>query len=411
MKVLYFMNHVDQGGAALALYDLIVELKRTIKGYHPIVVTGKNNTLNKMFTEINVENYSADFKNFLSSYKNPLCLTRPALMFRYSICMKRAINQIERKIDFTSINLIHSNLNRIDIGAILAEKHKIPHIWHIREHANIYTGFFHLKPAVEPIDFNLVSVKQNPVQYMNGFNLVSVKQNYFIAISQSVKNEWIRKGVEKNRIRLIYDGIRTELYENVETQTMQSEIRKAEIQLRMIFLGGYCKEKGQEELIKALFKLLPSERQALHVDFYGSGNKNYINYLKKFADELIASGTVSFNSYDPKISSRLYTYDIGFNCSNAEGFGRVTVEYMMAGLCPIVSSTGANPEIVDDGINGIVYQKGNIDDLCKKIRVVLSEKEKTIEYGRAAQRKAINLYSMTAHAKSIMELYRKILNI
>ena len=42
MKVLYFMNHVGQGGAALALYDLIVELKNKTD-IEIVVITGKKN--------------------------------------------------------------------------------------------------------------------------------------------------------------------------------------------------------------------------------------------------------------------------------------------------------------------------------------------------------------------------------
>lgn len=40
MRVLYVMNHVGQGGAALALYDLIIELKKT-GDVEAIVITGK----------------------------------------------------------------------------------------------------------------------------------------------------------------------------------------------------------------------------------------------------------------------------------------------------------------------------------------------------------------------------------
>ena len=62
------MNHADQGGAALALYDLIAELKKSTD-IEAIVITGKNNNLNKMLSEIGIENYSLPFKNFASSQK------------------------------------------------------------------------------------------------------------------------------------------------------------------------------------------------------------------------------------------------------------------------------------------------------------------------------------------------------
>lgn len=37
MRVLYFMNHADQGGAALALYDLVKEIKENHKEVEPKV--------------------------------------------------------------------------------------------------------------------------------------------------------------------------------------------------------------------------------------------------------------------------------------------------------------------------------------------------------------------------------------
>ena len=53
MKILYFMNHADKGGAMLALYDLLVELKK-YKDIEPIVITGKKNKFNKMLDEIEI---------------------------------------------------------------------------------------------------------------------------------------------------------------------------------------------------------------------------------------------------------------------------------------------------------------------------------------------------------------------
>ena len=50
------MNHADQGGAALALYDLIIEIKKNSE-IVPVVITGKNNHLNQMLSDIGIENY------------------------------------------------------------------------------------------------------------------------------------------------------------------------------------------------------------------------------------------------------------------------------------------------------------------------------------------------------------------
>ncbi len=409
MRVLYFMNHVDQGGAALALYDLIVELKKTYDDFYPIVITGKRNKLNKMLDEIEVENYHADFKNFMSSYREPFFLTEVALMVRYEVGKRKGIKQIEDVIDFSSIDIIHSNLNRIDIGAILAAKHGIAHLWHIREHAAIFSGI--LRPHLvtgesDTNSFNLISVKRNPIKYMNDFNLISMKGNYFIAISESVKSEWIKKGLPEKNIYLIYDGVRDELYKDVVNKRKENS-QDSDDKIKIVFLGGYCKEKGQEEFLNALRQLTSEELSKIYVDFYGNGEQWYIDYIKELARPLISKGVVKINSYDPEISSKLCNYDVGVNCSNAEGFGRVTVEYMMAGLCPLVSNTGASPEIVDNMHDGIMYEKNNIADLREKVLFLVKNPGVVIDCGKAAREKSIRDFSMSRHAHCVYELYQK----
>lgn len=133
MKILYFMNHVGQGGAALALYDLIVELKSNYD-VEMVVFTGKQNQLNGMLDSIGVENHVAPYKNFMSSTHYPIWLWRVLLRIRHDICLPFAIRKIEKEVNVTDFDIIHSNLNRIDIGAILAKKYSKPHLWHIREH-------------------------------------------------------------------------------------------------------------------------------------------------------------------------------------------------------------------------------------------------------------------------------------
>ena len=382
MKILYFMNHVDQGGAALALYDLIKELKDNYDDIVPIVVTGKKNGLNKMLEEIGVENYSAQYKNFMSSYKKPEWIYRVMLNVRYKMGQYCAIKRLEKIIDFSEIVIIHSNLNRIDIGAILAQKYKIPHIWHIREHG-------------DGSDFKLTSVMRNPIRYMNSFN------SYTIMISNSVEKVWELKGLNNKKMRLIYDGVRTELY-NIETKQDNRN-------LKMIFMGGYDKNKGQEDLIDAL-KTLPEDlKRLIQIDFFGNGSEKYIKYLKNKIYENGLEKVMKINSYQHDIWKHISDYDIGLNCSHGEGFGRVTVEYMMAGLCPIASDRGATPEIIENGITGIIYDSSSSEELKNSIIWALNNRKAIRKMGIDASEFAKKEFSMSKHAREIRELYYEVI--
>lgn len=378
--MLYFMNHADQGGAALALYDLIKEIKNNHNDIEPIVITGKRNRLNEMFDNLGVENYAAPFKNFISSYHSPVAIWKIAYFIRYYTSKKRAIKQIENYIDFSTIDLIHSNLNRIDIGACLSKKYNIPHIWHVREFGEK--------------DFKLLSFKKDPIDYMNSF------ANIFIFISKAVKSNWEMKGLDCTNSSMIYDGVRTEQY--------QKCCRKSNNILRGIFLGGYCDSKGQIDLIEALGLLPKDDLKNIKVDFFGNGKSSYIKKLKSRSKQLGIEESVSFFDYDPNITQKLCEYDVGFNCSVSEGFGRVTVEYMANELCPIVSSGGANTEIVKDNFSGLVYDCDDIYRLSELIKYAINNRNEICSMGLRARDSANKRFTMNIHANEIVRLYKKV---
>lgn len=362
------------------MYDLIVEMKND-SDIIPVVITGKNNRLNQMLSEMGVENYSAPFKNFMSSSRKPEWLFKFLLKIRYKIGQYIAIQKIERVVDFSTIDIIHSNLNRIDMGAILAQKYNIPHIWHIREHA-------------DGSDFKVVSIKKNPIKYMNSF------ASRYVYISQSVKNVWEKKGLETYESSVIYDGVRAELY--------QSRYVTRRDKLRMIFLGGYAKSKGQEDLIEALKNLSQELKNQFEIDFYGNGSEEYIKYLKAKIEKNELSEVMKLHSYQHDIWKKVPQYDIGLNCSHGEGFGRVTVEYMMAGLCPVASDGGATSEIIENGKTGILYEALNRAALRDVIIWTINNQKSIRKFGENAEKSARCKFSMEKHAKEIKKLYYEV---
>lgn len=158
------------------------------------------------------------------------------------------------------------------------------------------------------------------------------------------------------------------------------------------------KSKHKEKLNIAMFgqKRIPSREGGVEI------------VVEELCTRMVAQET-TLNNYDANIYKKLNIYDIGCTCSKAEGFGRVTVEYMLSGLCPIVSNTGANLEIVDDKISGIVYEKGNIQDLKEKIKYCINNIHTIEILGKEAQKKAYNNYSINIHTKNIISLYNNIL--
>jgi glycosyltransferase involved in cell wall biosynthesis len=88
-------------------------------------------------------------------------------------------------------------------------------------------------------------------------------------------------------------------------------------------------------------------------------------------------------------------------CSRCEAFGRVTVEAMKLGLPVIAANTGGSPELVQHGINGLLYEWGNPLDLAKQILKIISESENYARMSWHATSFANTRFSATTHAQGL----------
>jgi glycosyltransferase involved in cell wall biosynthesis len=61
--------------------------------------------------------------------------------------------------------------------------------------------------------------------------------------------------------------------------------------------------------------------------------------------------------------------------SRTEAMGRVLLEAMACRKPVIASNVGGVPYVIEDGYNGLLFEKENVDDLAEKIKLVLSDNE------------------------------------
>ncbi len=62
-------------------------------------------------------------------------------------------------------------------------------------------------------------------------------------------------------------------------------------------------------------------------------------------------------------------------CSESEAFGRVTVEAMRAGLPVCGTNAGGTPEIIDQGVNGLLSPPGDANALAANLMALESDED------------------------------------
>ncbi|MCL2718587.1 MAG: glycosyltransferase family 4 protein [Lachnospiraceae bacterium] len=384
LKILYIASGDFKYGAPKSLCDLMLALRKN-HAITPVLLTKKKNSLNELCDREGIENYSFWYRDIMAGapYRNPFMrLFKHVVkygLFLFGALTYRGINRIG--IDFSQINIIHTNLNRLDIGVYLSKKYTIPHVWHIREFGED--------------DYNVVMYKRGCIKYM------MENANKFIAISNAVKTAWIKKGINEEKITRIYNGIDPANFK-------PKKLRNDSI-LKIVIVGHIQPNKGQLQIIEAIGRLSSEIRLNICLDLLGESYLDYKKLLIKRIKELNLEKQVHLIGYQKNIPDILSNYDIGVTCSKSEGFGRISIEYMLAGLAVIASDTGANTEIITDGIDGRIYRYGDPAHLAEIINELFNNPGRLESLAYAGRKKAESHFSIDNCAGEVYNLYQEMI--
>lgn len=103
--------------------------------------------------------------------------------------------------------------------------------------------------------------------------------------------------------------------------------------------------------------------------------------------------------------AEIFLFTSDFN----EGWGAVLNESMNSG-CAVVAShaIGSVPFLIRDGVNGLIYKNGDIDDLYDKVKYLLDNPEKRMEIGRQAYKTLKEEWNAENAAHRFLEIVKAI---
>lgn len=386
MKILFVANNNEIGGATKSMLELIGQES---KKNQVIVVTPKKEKVYEFCQKNNIKVFVIKYDSYLisegNSKKSKMLrkILIPILKLRHKILLYTAEKKLLKNMDIKSIDIIHTNMLRDDFGGRIARKYEKKHVVHLRE----FNG----------LDYKCYSlVRFNTIEYMNSYT------TKFIAISNAIKDYYIKLGLPENKINVIYNGINID---SIKYKSKKDYNNKEP--LKIVFSGGIIESKGQKKVLEAYNKLPLEIKNKFIIDIYGKGNVEYLKSIREFIDKNKLNN-IHIYDYVDNIYEVLSQYDIGIMCSKAEAFGRVTIEYMLTGLITVVPDTGANLEIVDDKINGYIFEYNNMESLTKLLEYISNNINSMDNIVKNAKEKVLKNFTYEINAKKIMELYNRI---
>jgi glycosyltransferase involved in cell wall biosynthesis len=121
--------------------------------------------------------------------------------------------------------------------------------------------------------------------------------------------------------------------------------------------------------------------------------------MRGLADRFTLPGTVA------DIPGFLAGLDVAVLCSRTEGMSNAVLEYMAAGRAIVATAVGATPELIEDGVHGLLVPPGDALSLARAIGLVLDDPALARRLGEAARRRAHARYSREAMVRRFEDFY------
>lgn len=323
MKLLTIVSDSICTGAAISLLNLILGLKQ--KGIEIEVITPRDgflcSELKKNGIKYHIIPYvfsvyppTKDFKDLVKFLPR---------LFKTLVINIFAIFKINNIYLQFKPDIIHTNVSVINIGYIIAQMHKIPHIWHVREYGDIDFGFYPF-PS-----------KRKKKQ--------SLQNSYTISITHDLAT-YFELG---NRNKVIYNGIANEDEIIYEPQKDDS----------FIYVGWITENKGAFLLVDS-FAIFSKHNPSYQLKLIGEGDEKYIEILKGRIKKLGIENKVKFIGYTNNVQDFMKKAKAIIVPSKKEAFGRITAEAMFNGCLVIGRNTGGTKEQFDNGLGMIGEEIG-----------------------------------------------------
>lgn len=126
----------------------------------------------------------------------------------------------------------------------------------------------------------------------------------------------------------------------------------------------------------------PRLSTAMRLDIFGEPGSHQ-GELQDLVAELRAP--VRFMGYDRHLPQRLAGYDIMVAAALQEGFGRGVIDAAGAGIPALVPDAGASPELVVDGLTGMVYDPHDPGDLVAALTDAVLNRAELATMGASAR--------------------------
>jgi len=222
--------------------------------------------------------------------------------------------------------------------------------------------------------------------------------------ARAIRDTLIAQGFRSDNISVIRNGIVPAKYSREpQSSRIRRELRVPPDAPLIVVLSRLNPMKGLEYFLDAARMVAPRFPEARFL-VVGDGRSK-----SELAERAAQSGLkerVLFTGFRTDAPDLLAEATLSVLPSLSEGLSNTVLESMASGVPVIATDVGGNPELIDDGVSGLLVPPRNADALAAAMIRLLKNPVLAAMLSEAARRRIEQLFGMEASVHAVERLYR-----
>ncbi|MFV8369295.1 glycosyltransferase family 4 protein [Flavobacterium sp. LB2R40] len=240
------------------------------------------------------------------------------------------------------------------------------------------------------------------------YNYSKIKK--YLCVSDETRRITLQSIKDRDKVITVYQGTSV-TNKSTATDFLLREKFAIDASKKIVgTIGNHIRAKNLETLIETV-NIIVNVKKRTDIIFVqiGSFTERTEDLLTKIK-ELKLENYIHFLGYVPSASNFIPQFDALLMTSQSEGIPEVIFESFYHKKPVISTNVGGIPEIIQEGINGLLTPKEDFEMLSEKIIYLFNNKELERKFVTLSYEKLISSYTASVMAQKTLKEYQAILN-
>jgi glycosyltransferase involved in cell wall biosynthesis len=229
---------------------------------------------------------------------------------------------------------------------------------------------------------------------------------HIVAVSRAQKDKLVRLMISGDKISVVHNAVDAAAVRAVRPVNLKKKFDFPENAYVVISGGRFSREKGQAFFVQAAVEAVKTDDRLRFVLF---GDGPDLASMRRLVSSSGNDQKIICPGFERNLLGCLADADCLVNPSLSEGLPNIILEAMAAGTPVVATAVGGVPELITDGLNGLLVPPQDAASLRAKIITLATDTDTGRDIAAAARETVGKDFTFASQGQKLIDVYQRTL--